>query len=206
MFDNTCKTAKQNFNRAKHSYARCRSDQNKLNLTRCRTSLNKAKRRAQANYKFEKGKRVQNLARMNPKQFWKDIKKVTGRKPKISDKLSSGDFLEHFWKVFNIQTENNNTDENFGDTSDEMLNCPISEEELRKVILCLKSNKSPGIDGLKAEIFKCSLDCTLLLRLFNIIFINGIYPASWSEGVIAPIHNQSMTNGPINAHLTIAQV
>ena len=67
-FDNTCKTAKQNFNRAKHAYSRCRSNENRVNLTRCRTSLNKAKRRAQAVYKFEKGKRVQNLAKTNPKQ------------------------------------------------------------------------------------------------------------------------------------------
>ena len=161
-FDNTCKTAKQNFNRAKHTYARCRSDQNRINLTRCRTSLNKAKRRAQAIYKFEKGKRVQKLARTNPKQFWKEIKKVTGRKQKTSDKLSSDDFLDHFSNVFNIQTENNNAaifDENFGDNSNEILDCPISEEELRKVILSLKSNKSPGIDGLTSEIFKCSLNC-----------------------------------------------
>ena len=69
-FDNTCKTAKQNFNQAKHAYSRCRSNENRVNLTRCRTSLNKAKRRAQAVYKFEKGKRVQNLAKTNPKQFW----------------------------------------------------------------------------------------------------------------------------------------
>ena len=47
-FDNTCKTAKQNFNRAKHAHSRCRSNEHRVNLTRCRTSLNKAKRRAQA--------------------------------------------------------------------------------------------------------------------------------------------------------------
>ena len=32
-FDNSCKTAKQNFNRAKHEYTRNRSDINRLNLT-----------------------------------------------------------------------------------------------------------------------------------------------------------------------------
>ena len=132
---------------------------------------------------------------MNPKQFLKEIKKVTGRKRKLSDKLSSDDFLEHFSNVFKIPTENINAesfDENFGDTSDEMLDRPISEEELRKVILCLKSNKSPGIDGLIAEIFKCPFDCMslLLLRLFNIIFLKGIYPASWSEGIIALINTK----------------
>ena len=73
-----------------------------------------------------------------------------------------------------------------------MLDCPISETELRKVILSLKSNKSPGIDGLISEIFKCSFEnmSPLLLRLFNMIFIGGVYPACWSEGVITPIHKK----------------
>ena len=53
-FDNSCKTAKQNFNRAKHEYTRNRSNINRLNLTRCRSKLNKAKRRAKAIFKLEK--------------------------------------------------------------------------------------------------------------------------------------------------------
>ena len=54
------------------------------------------------------------------------------------------------------------------------------------------STISPGIDGLIAEIFKCSYDTIspLLLRLFNTIFTNGVYPVSWSEGVITPIHKK----------------
>ena len=133
------------------------------------------------------------MAKTNPKQFWKEIKTVIGRKLKGSDNLSSDDFLEHFSNVFKIQPVNNNAeyfDENFGDKYDEILDSPISEEELRKGVLFLKSNKSPGLDGLIAEIFKCSFECMspLLLRLLNAIFLNGIYPASWSEGVIIPIH------------------
>ena len=203
-FDNTCKTAKQNFNRAKHAYSRCRSDENRANLTRCRSSLNKAKRRARAIYRFEKGKRVQNLAKSNPKQFWKDIKKkVTGRKRKSSDKLSADDFLEHFSNVFQINPENhdaNNFDENFGQNTDVHLDSPITVQELRRVIFSMKSNKSPGLDGLTAEIFKCSFECIspLLVRLYNVIYLNGIYPASWSEGVITPIHKEGCIDEPNN--------
>ena len=48
---------KQNFNRAKHEYSRCRSDLNRANVIRCRTKLNKAKRRAKqfSNLKKESG-------------------------------------------------------------------------------------------------------------------------------------------------------
>ena len=194
-FDNTCKTAKQNFNRAKHAYSRCRSNENRVNLTRCRTSLNKAKRRAQAVYKFEKGKRVQNLAKTNSKQFWKEIKKVVGKKSKTSENLTADDFFEHFSNVFHTQpAENtdNDRDGNFGENQDEILDNPISEEELKHVILALKLNKSPGTDGLIAEIFKCSSDIIspLLLKLFNTIFLSGTYPSAWSKGLITPIHKK----------------
>lgn len=189
-FDNTCKTAKQNFNRAKHEYSRCRIDANRINLTRCRSNLNKAKRRAKAVYKFEEGRRVKNLAKANPKQFWKEIKKFTKRKSKISENLTSDDFFKHFSNVFQTQSE-----ENFdtGEAQNLMLDSPFTEQELKNVILSLKSNKSPGIDGLIGEIFKCSLDIMspLLVKLFNVIFLQGIYPNTWSEGLITPIHKKS---------------
>ena len=43
-----------------------------------------------------------------------------------------------------------------------------------EIISSLKSDKSPGIDGFVAEIFKCLFDIIppLLLRLLNIIFLN----------------------------------
>ena len=64
---------------------------------------------------------------------------------------------------------------------------------LKYVISSLKSDKSPGIDGLVAEIFKCSFDfiSPLLLKLFNIIFLNGMYPNSGSEGLITTIHKKT---------------
>ena len=84
-FDNSCKTAKQNFNRAKHEYTRNRSDINRLNLTRCRSI-----------FKFEEGKRVENLAKSNPPKNWKEIKKFTKKKSKSPDNITAEDFFEHF--------------------------------------------------------------------------------------------------------------
>ena len=190
-FDNTCKTAKQNFNRAKHAYGHCQSEDNRKNLTCCRSTLNKAKRRAKAIYKFEHGKRIQNIAKTNSKKFWKEIKKFTKRKSKVSDKLTADDFLEHFSNVFQ-SNDSDNSSSDFGQICNSTLDSAILQSELKDVISSLKSDKSPGIDGLVAEIFKCSFDIIspLLLKLFNIIFLNGIYPNSWSEGLITPIHKK----------------
>ena len=76
--------------------------------------------------------------------------------------------------------------------NNDILDCPFTDEELKKVIYSLKSNKSPGTDGLIAEIFKCSYDILspILLKMFNTIFYSGSYPTSWSEGLITPIHKK----------------
>ena len=95
-FDNTCKSAKKGFNRAKHSYMQNPSNTNRVDLTRCRSKLNKAKRRAKAIFKFEEGKRIKNLAKSNSKTFWKEIKKRYKKKSNVADNLTADDFLEHF--------------------------------------------------------------------------------------------------------------
>ena len=52
-------------------------------------------------------------------------------------------------KIENIPTEEN---ANF------TLDSPFTNEELKNVILSLKTIKSPGLDGLISEIFKCFCD------------------------------------------------
>ena len=71
----------------------------------------------------------------------------------------------------------------------DILDCHFTDEELKKVIYSLKSNKSPGTDGLIA---KCSYDILspILLKMFNTIFYSGSYPTSWSECLITPIHKK----------------
>ena len=159
---------KQNFNRAKHAYGHCQSEDNRKNLTRCRSTLNKAKRQAKAIYKFEHGKRIQNVAKTNSNFFFKEIKKFTKRKSKVSNKLTADDFFEHFSNVFQ-SNDSDNSSSDFGQNCNSTLDSAVLQSELKDVISSLKSDKSPGIDGLVAEIFKCSFDIIspLLLKLLT---------------------------------------
>jgi hypothetical protein len=61
--------------------------------------------------------------------------------------------------------------------------------EVEKAIYCLKCGKSGGIDMLIAEIFK---ECNTILspvlcKLYDYMFVNGIYPESWPKGIIVPV-------------------
>ena len=58
------------------------------------------------------------------------------------------------------------------------LNCIITDEEIRQRIAHLHANKSPGPDGLPAELFKCTIEFKVLYltTVFNSILTNGNIP------------------------------
>ena len=76
------------------------------------------------------------------------------------------------------------------------LDIEISIEEVQKVVKNLKTQKSPGVDGLISEVFQSSIDilCPLLVKIFNVVFSTGCYPKSWSEGAITPIFKKGDTH------------
>ena len=194
-YNNDCKSAKQDFINATRSYKQNKSHENKTNFVRCRSKLNKVKRRAKATYQFEQGQRVSKLAKENPKQFWKSIKKGNKSRAPVSDKLSTDDFFEHFSEMYKSADDINISDSNASNENINIINdldLEITPDEVMKVIKSLKTQKSPGLDGLVSEIFKSSADilCPILVKIFNVVFSSECYPKSWSEGVITPIHKK----------------
>lgn len=100
------------------------------------------------------------MAKSNPKAFWKNLRKYAARNKNGSEKLSANDFLEHFSEIFGAEEIRNdiNLNSDFQFQSNEILDSEISPHEVKVIIMSLASNKSPGIDGLISEIFKCSVD------------------------------------------------
>ena len=96
-----------------------------------------------------------------------------------------------------IENETENIDDNLladirqnNDSAD--LNCIITDEEVRQSIAHLHANKSPGPDGLPAEIFKCTVEFKVpyLTTVFNSILITGNIPDDWGESIICPLHER----------------
>ena len=69
------------------------------------------------------------------------------------------------------------------------LNSNFTYEEIEGIIKSLKNNKSPGIDGIQAEMIKhCSGSLiTDIVNIFNYAIESREFPDIWAEGVRSPI-------------------
>ena len=88
-----------------------------------------------------------------------------------------------------------------------ILNSPITEEDILRVIKNLKSNKASGHDDIVNEHIRCAIniDLPIYCKLFNIVLNSGIITDSWSEGVIFLIYkNKGDTKHPSSySHVTL---
>ena len=73
-----------------------------------------------------------------------------------------------------------------------ILNRIITENEIQSCINRLKNHKAPGPDNILNEYIKISTDILMpiYLKIFNMIFSTGLFPDTWSQGLIIPIHKK----------------
>ena len=74
----------------------------------------------------------------------------------------------------------------------EFLDNKFDKDEILKVISSLKRNKSSGCDEIVADFFIDSKDfiTPYLVKIFNKIYQDGVYPSAWAKGIIVPIHKK----------------
>jgi hypothetical protein len=71
-----------------------------------------------------------------------------------------------------------------------IINAPITREEIEKAMQSLKNNKSSGDDYILNEYIKHSFESIsdVYVKLFNIIFDSGLIPEQWLYGNIIPVY------------------
>ena len=108
------------------------------------------------------------------------------------------DFYNHF-KNITAETSSNITDDVEADNQEcvyNELDASITQEEVCKILLKLKCNKSPGADNLLNEYFIHFKDILvpLIVQLFNVIFETGYMPKQWCKGILIPVHKKNNVN------------
>lgn len=200
-FDAQCFEARKEFKRARNLFNRNKTDDTRTSFVTARTHYNKIKKKAKNKFKIEEGRRINNLAKSQPRKFWKNIKNTFKNNDDKAETLTVDELRDHFKSVFGEDHDNKNQNFIFDENSnDEELDIEITESEMHDAVFSQNNNKAPGTDGMISEIFKAAYNiiAPFLLKLYNRLFINGEYPLTWGEGIITPIFKKGDVNNAQN--------
>ena len=163
----------------------------------------------------EKHKFIQELRAKetkDPKSFWQIIN-TNSNKIKKTGNVTIEDFFDHFSELNSVveinesQTEDSPTSSEtltcncITDKYSDMLNSPISEDEVKKAVKRLKNGKACGEDKILNETIKAFSEShmSVLTKIFNIVLLSGHMPHEWVIGIIKPIYkNKGDINDPDN--------
>jgi len=151
--------------------------------------------------------KLNNLQSNSPKEFWQILQNMKNeRKINHAEKIKPG-----VWYDYIIQKNINKVPESEEQTLKDFiksnnrttfneLDVKITAKELTEALSNLKNNKSPGLDQISNEMLKNGthqVNATLL-NLFNKVFVLGIYPSIWAQGLLTNIHKKGSFMDPNN--------
>ena len=161
-----------------------------------------AKRKARRKFERSERSKFANMGKKSPKQFWKTVNNLRKGNQSTTQPIKIDEFAEYFERISNISNTTNHVVDSTDvlQTDIEELDRDISIGEIEKAINSLKRGKSPGFDGLLSDFFIDAKHFIVpyLMNTYNEIFNSGIYPESWSKGLIVPIHKKGEISDPNN--------
>ena len=201
--------SKKNFLKSRDKVNRSPSDINLRNMSEARRNYKKLSRQKQYVYDQSETTKLLNAKKSNVKLYWKML---TGQNNSSRNcPISTGDMYNHFLKLNNPENDFFVADNDISDEVKQMiendlqymyqeLDISISTDEVKAAIRDLKKSKSGGVDLLINELFVYD-DAILqpyLVYLFNFVFESGVFPETWSEGLLAPLHKKGSKSSPDN--------
>lgn len=175
--------------------------------------LNNQVRRKTRNAVKMKEKEVAKHVKNNPKLFWKYVATKTRLKSNISElyidsgktEMTEGNkekaciLSEQFSKVFIVESAGDSPPATPRD-SKEINNINITKEKIERVLQRLKTNKSPGLDGIHPRVIKEMKDELVepLRILFTSSLEEGIVPEDWKVAHITAVFKKGNKKEPGN--------
>ena len=145
---------------------------------------------------------LNNLQSVSDQQaFWQNMRRISKTKYQIYNSISEQDWFNHFQKVLEQDSQNQDSDDDFENCeSDVYYDRSITREEVLLAIQRLKNGKALCQDGIIGELFKHAglLAVDFFVKFFNVLFERGIYPDSWTESIIIPLFKKGNQNDPDN--------
>ena len=176
-------------------------NERRVNMVKARSDYKNVLRQSRLEYRKEQTQQLDEHRFDNAKSYWKMLKQSCYTNS--AKNLTSEKFAECFKAINNPDSRFFQPDEDIlffnqkyldgemGIMFDE-LNVEISMQEIRKAVQLLKNGKRSGPDLLINELLRYGINSLLsyLHILFNKIFDTDIFPDTWGDGFIVPIHKK----------------
>ena len=204
-FDEDCRVKKGEYIECLKQFNQCKSTENRTKLCEkkreYKSVINMKKRR----YKVMKSKEIESLKSKSPRDFWNFFSK---RKQQCGENITIEQFYNYFKDISeqfdsapNPRADDFNTRDMSQDTPAqfEELDSYITVQEVLGAIKNLKRNKAYSTDEMIYAYFISTSDILAghLADLFNKIFMSGIFPSSWMEGIVVPLYKKG-EKGDVN--------
>ena len=198
-FDNDCKNMRNTINRDLKRYQNSKSNVDKVRYVNNRKHYKNLIKEKRAIYNNNKVTYIKNNMN-NQSVFWSEIKKVC-RKNRTKNNITPNSWINHFKSLHTPLSDDlppicKEPNSNLLTDNYDYFDSPITDMEINKGINRLKPDKSPGPDGIVAELLKASLNfsTSFLTKYCNHIFNNALFPIEWSKSILLPIHKKGDVN------------
>ena len=183
-YNEECKRKHEHYQSMLYNYNLNRSNETRSIMLAAKKDYKYYCRSCKLKYRYEQGRKMNEMRRKEPKHFWKLFK---GNKTAQSDEVPMNDFYNYFKSLASQDSAFDDPEvsdfmQNFNismtDSTYSELDEPITQDEIRKATKSLKLNKACSLDAMINEYFKESIDLIVspLEKLFNYILDKRTFP------------------------------
>ena len=205
-FNDECKNKREIYKEKLYNFNLNRNAESRKIMLDAKKDYKYYCRSCKLKYSYEQGRRMNEMRKKQPRQFWKTFKR---NKRSQSESVPINDFFNYFKSLASDGASFENQEVNdflqdFNRSTSESTFCeldePITKDEIRNAAKQLNTNKACSLDTIINEYFKESIDILLnpLETLFNYILNKQTFPKQWSKGVIIPIYKKGDARDPTN--------
>jgi len=160
------------------------------------------RKKLRANYFCSLTEKVNSLNPKHSKSFWNAVKESSSQEKNMTTPISIDEWVNHYKSLLQMNGEKFDklaeTETQFHNETP--LDFPFTCKEVKTSISSLKLNKKEGIDLILNEFIKygSSILLTTLVKLFNKILKEGIFPESWNLSLLSSIYKSGDPMEPNN--------
>ena len=193
-FDRECKTCKKKLLKCIRTARKFKDEASLTQLRRVKTQYKELLKLKKLEYSNRYWNKLQEtVIRKNDTLFW-DLISLGTKNPSLctGTSISAGAWYDYYTKIFG-NSRSNGTTQIFPEPS--VIWPPVSEDEIKSLIMSLTLGKSPGEDLVPSKCYKIF---SVFSRLFTQINNTGKLPQGWTTSIIVPIHKKGDRNDPRN--------